>query len=91
MQHNPDSTPPVIIKHPESGLIDCLPPPPVCNGPCCGTCNAAELTLRKAGVRLVMTNEWVSDEYYYFQFAMTRGNLVSGTPSQCASFFEPLV
>ena len=85
MQNSPDSSPPVVIKHPEAGLIDCVAPPPVCNGPCCGTCDPTALGLRKAGVRLNMMNEWVSEEHYYFQFAMSRKHIAEGTPTKCVA------
>lgn len=32
-----------------------------------------------------MNNEWVSDEYYYFQFAMARESIAAGTPKKCAA------
>lgn len=38
-----------------------------------------ELTLRKTGVRLLITNEWFSEDYYYFQFAISRFSINRGT------------
>lgn len=85
MQHAPTAVPPVVLKHPETGVTDCVAPPPTCQGPCCGTCRASEMDLLRTGVRLLLTNEWVSAGYYYLQLAVTRTDMRAGTPLKCAA------
>lgn len=84
MQHAPAAVPPVVLKHPETGVTDCAAPPPTCQGPCCGTCRASEVDLLDTGLRLMLTNEWVSAGYYYLQLAVTRTSMRAGTPLKCA-------
>eukprot|EP00892_Ulva_mutabilis_P011280 jgi/Ulvmu1/8524/UM044_0058.1 len=79
LKHSPSATPAIVLKHPETGVTDCVAPPPTCQGPCCGTCRTADIDLLATGVRLLLTNEWVSSGYYYLQLAVTRTTMRAGT------------
>lgn len=84
LQHSPSATPAIVVKHPETGVTDCAPPPPTCQGPCCGTCRRSEIDLLHTGLRLLLTKEWVSAGYYYLQLAVTRTSMRRGTHIKCA-------
>jgi hypothetical protein len=73
----------VIVKHPEAGTIPCQEPPTICQGKCCGTCQANEEDLVRMGMRLTMVREWATDGMLSLQFRLTRSSLMSGVNIKC--------
>jgi hypothetical protein len=85
LQHNPSAQVPVVLKHPEAGVIDCQPAPSTCQGPCCGTCKDSDIDLVEAGIRLFLTQEWRVDDAYALQISFSRTASSSGVNAKCGS------
>ena len=73
----------VTIQHPDSGLIECTPPPETCAGTCCGTCQPGEVDLAHAGARVVLANAWLNDDALYVQLRFARSAPGQGLPPKC--------